>query len=173
MALRVTKDIAALVISRHCVASVHHPFIEKALSPSVRLAAKVSTADYRSSKEEVRMNRQLLGKQGEKVAEQFLRKKGYRVVERNYRCPAGEVDLILLDRRVIVFVEVKTRTDHRFGTPLEAVERRKQIKMIQAAQFFLSQKRLHEREARFDVVGISWSNENPVIEHIVNAFQLV
>jgi putative endonuclease len=90
-----------------------------------------------------------------------------------FRCSAGEVYLILLDRRVVVFVEVKTRTDHRFGTPLEAVVLRKQKKMIQAAQFFLSQKRLHEREARFDVVGISWSNENPVIEHIVNAFQLV
>ena len=70
----------------------------------------------------VNNTRQLFGKEGEKVAERYLRKKGYRVVERNYRCSAGEVDLIVLDRRVIVFVEVKTRTDHRFGTPLEAVE---------------------------------------------------
>jgi putative endonuclease len=83
--------------------------------------------------------RQVLGKEGEKAAERYLRKKGYRVVERNYRCSAGEVDLIVLDRRVVVFVEVKTRTDHRFGTPLEAVELRKQQKMIQAAQF-LNQK---------------------------------
>jgi putative endonuclease len=116
--------------------------------------------------------RQRLGKEGEKVAEQYLRKKGYRVVERNYRCATGEVDLIVLDRRVIVFVEVKTRTDDRFGTPLEAVESRKQQKMIRAAQFFLSQKKLDQREARFDVVGISWPNGDPVIEHIVNAFEL-
>ena len=116
--------------------------------------------------------RQLLGKEGERVAEQYLRKKGYRVVERNYRCSAGEVDLIVLDRRVIVFVEVKTRTDHRFGTPLEAVEFRKQRKMIQAAQFFLSQKKLHQRDARFDVVGISWPGGEPLVEHVQNAFEL-
>ena len=116
--------------------------------------------------------KQRLGKEGEKVAESYLRKKGYRVVKRNYRCALGEVDLIVLDRRIIVFVEVKTRTDHRFGAPLEAVEFRKQHKMIQAAQFFLSNKGLSEREARFDVVGISWPGGEPVIEHIVNAFGL-
>ncbi len=116
--------------------------------------------------------RQLLGKEGEKVAERYLRKKGYRVVERNYRCSAGEVDLIVLDRRVVVFVEVKTRTDHRFGTPLEAVEIRKQKKMIQTAQIFLSQKRLYQRDTRFDVVGISWPGGEPMVEHIQNAFEL-
>ena len=85
----------------------------------------------------------------------------------------GEVDLIVLDRRVIVFVEVKTRSDYSFGTPFEAVEFRKQQKMIQAAQFFLHSKGLHEREARFDVVGISWPAGKPVVEHIENAFELV
>jgi putative endonuclease len=121
----------------------------------------------------VNNSRQLLGKEGEKVAERYLRKKGYRVVERNYRCMSGEVDLIVLDRRVIVFVEVKTRTGHRFGTPLEAVEFRKQRKMIQAAQFFLNQKKLYQRDARFDVVGISWPGDDPVVEHIQNAFEMV
>ena len=62
----------------------------------------------------------------------------------------------MLDRRVIVFVEVKTRTGHGFGSPFEAVEFRKQRKMIQAAQYFLDRKKLHQRDARFDVVGISW-----------------
>ena len=114
----------------------------------------------------------LLGKQGERVAEHYLKKKGYKVVERNYRCAAGELDLIVLDRRVVVFVEVKTRTGHGFGTPLEAVEYRKQRKMIQAAQFFLTAKRLHQRDARFDVVGVSWPSGEPVVEHIENAFEL-
>jgi len=116
--------------------------------------------------------KQVLGKEGERVAEQYLRKKGYRLVERNYRCAVGEVDLIALDRRVIVFVEVKTRSGHGFGTPLEAVQPRKQRKMIQAAQFFLTQKKLHQRDARFDVVGISWPGGQPVVEHIENAFEL-
>jgi putative endonuclease len=114
----------------------------------------------------------LLGKEGERVAERYLQKKGYTLVERNYRCPAGELDLIVLDRRVVVFVEVKTRTGHGFGSPLEAVEFRKQRKMIQAAQFFLAEKRLQQRDARFDVVGVSWPGRDPVVEHIENAFEL-
>ena len=114
--------------------------------------------------------KQILGKEGEQIAEKYLRKKGYRLVERNYRCPAGELDLIALDRRVVVFVEVKTRSDDRFGAPLESVHRRKQQKMIRTALFFLSQHRLHQRDARFDVVGVSFLDGEPVVEHIENAF---
>lgn len=114
----------------------------------------------------------LLGKEGERVAERYLQKKGYMLVERNYRCPAGELDLIVLDRRVVVFVEVKTRTGLGFGSPLEAVEFRKQRKMIQVAQFFLAEKRLQQRDARFDVVGVSWLGREPIVEHIENAFEL-
>ena len=116
--------------------------------------------------------RQILGKQGEDFAERHLIEKGYKLVERNYRCAAGEVDLIVLDGRVIVFVEVKTRSGDRFGSPLEAVELRKQRKMVRAAQFFLSQKGLHQRDARFDVVGISWPGGKPIVEHIKNAFEV-
>ena len=114
----------------------------------------------------------LLGQEGERLAERYLQKKGYKLVERNYLCAVGELDLIVLDRRVVVFVEVKTRTGHGFGSPLEAVEFRKQRKMIQAAQFFLSAKGLQQREARFDVIGISWPGREPVVEHIENAFDL-
>ena len=114
----------------------------------------------------------LLGKEGERVAERYLQKKGYKLVERNYRCKAGELDLIVLDRGVVVFVEVKTRTGRGFGSPLEAVEFRKQRKMIQAAQFFLAEKGLQQRDARFDVVGVSWPGREPIVEHIENAFEL-
>lgn len=115
-------------------------------------------------------SKQALGREGERLAELFLKNKGYKVVKRNYRCRGGEVDLIVLDRKVVVFVEVKTRTDHGFGSPLEAVEPRKQRRMILAAQLFLHQKKLHERDARFDVVGISWPGAEPLVEHIQNAF---
>ncbi|MGH7785003.1 MAG: YraN family protein [Candidatus Binatia bacterium] len=114
----------------------------------------------------------LLGREGERIAERYLKKKGYKLVERNYRCAVGELDLIVLDRRVIVFVEVKTRTGPGFGSPLEAVEFRKQHKMIQAAQFFLTARNLNQREARFDVVGVSWPGAQPLVEHIENAFEL-
>ena len=116
--------------------------------------------------------KQLLGREGERVAEKYLTQKGYVVVERNYRVHGGELDLIALDRRVVVFVEVKTRTGRGFGSPLEAVEFRKQQKMIRAAQYFLSAKGLHQRDARFDVVGVSWPGREPVVEHIENAFEL-
>jgi len=120
----------------------------------------------------VTRTRLTFGQRGEKAAEHFLTKKGYKLVERNYRCPLGEIDLIALDGRVIVFVEVKTRSGEGFGTPSEAVVPWKQKKMIKAATFFLSEKHLHHRAARFDVVGVSWLGREPVIEHIENAFEL-
>ena len=116
--------------------------------------------------------KQILGQDGERIAERYLSKKGYRLVERNYRCPVGEMDLIVLDRRVIVFVEVKTRVGESFGSPLESVHPRKQHKMIQTALFFLSEHKLHHRDARFDVVGISFAGREPVVEHIENAFEV-
>jgi len=116
--------------------------------------------------------KQVLGKEGERIAEQYLKRKGYKLVERNYRCSAGEVDLIVLDRRVIVFVEVKTRRHERFGIPLESVHPRKQRKMIKTALWFLSEHNLHNRDARFDVVGIAFGARAPVVEHIENAFEV-
>ena len=113
-----------------------------------------------------------LGKDGERIAEDFLKRHGCKVVERNYRCPAGELDLIVIDRSVIVFVEVKTRSGMGFGNPLEAVAYRKQRKMIQAAQYFLSQKKISQRDLRFDVVGITWVNNQPEVQHVKNAFDV-
>ncbi len=120
----------------------------------------------------VQNQKQTLGKEGERIAERYLKKKGYRLVERNYRSPVGELDLIVLDRRVIVFVEVKTRSQERFGAPLESVHRTKQHKMMKAALFFLSRHKLHHREARFDVIGVSFGDGEPAVEHIENAFDL-
>ena len=116
--------------------------------------------------------RQVLGKEGEELAESYLTKKGYRLVERNYRCRGGEVDLIVLDRRVIVFVEVKARNDASFGSPLESVHPRKQQRMTRAALIFLSDHKLHHRDARFDVVGISFGGDKPAVEHVQNAFEV-
>ena len=116
--------------------------------------------------------KQILGKEGERIAEDYLKRKGYRLVARNFRCPGGELDLIVLDRKVVVFVEVKTRSDHRFGAPLESVHRHKQKRMIRAALFFMSQRRIHQRDARFDVIGISLGERKPTVEHIENAFEV-
>jgi len=116
--------------------------------------------------------RQLLGAEGERAAEKFLRRQRYAVVERNYRCASGEVDLIALDRSTIVFVEVKTRTQPGFGSPFEAVDTRKQRQIQRAAQHYLTKNRLHDRNARFDVVGVWWENGEPRCELVKNAFEM-
>ena len=116
--------------------------------------------------------RKALGADGEKAAEEFLCTQRYRIIERNYRCPVGEVDLIALDGKTIVFIEVKTRRGSRFGSPFEAVDQRKQGQVSRAAQYFLAKHRLHDRAARFDVVGVRWENGQPLCELVRNAFDL-
>ncbi len=114
--------------------------------------------------------RQLLGTDGERIAETFLRRQRYVILQRNYRCRSGEIDLIALDRDAVVFVEVKTRVVPGFGTPFEAVHPHKQRQIIRAAQRYLSENRLQERNARFDVVGVWWDDGQPHCELIKNAF---
>jgi putative endonuclease len=116
--------------------------------------------------------RQLLGADGERAAERFLRRQRYRIVERNYRCPSGEVDDIALDGPVVVFVEVKTRTRPGCGSPLEAVDARKQRQVQRAAQRYLLEHRLQDRDARFDVVGVWWEDGRLRCELVKNAFEL-
>jgi putative endonuclease len=116
--------------------------------------------------------RQRLGAEGERAAEKYLRRQRYTILQRNYRCRAGEVDLIALDGYVVVFIEVKTRTQPGFGTPLEAVDLRKQRQIQRAAQYYLAQNRLQDRDARFDVVGV-WSEGGEVhCELVKNAFEI-
>lgn len=115
--------------------------------------------------------RRVLGTDGERAAEEFLRRRRYTIVERNYRCRAGEVDLVALDGTTVVFVEVKTRRGEGYGNPLDAVDPRKQRQVCRAAQQFLAEHRLQDREARFDVVGVWWEEGRPVCELVTNAFE--
>ena len=117
--------------------------------------------------------RQQLGTQGEQAAERYLRRQRYAIIVRNYRCRAGEVDLIALDQRTVVFVEVKTRTHEGFGSPLEAVNRRKQRQIRRAALYYLTANRLQDRHARFDVVGVWWEGGSMHCELVKNAFEMV
>jgi putative endonuclease len=113
----------------------------------------------------------LLGNKGEDLAARYLRKRGYRILKRNYRSPLGEIDIIAEDRGTLVFVEVKTRAGDSFGRPLEAVGPRKQRKILDTALHYLS--RLKEQPpARFDIVSISARNGRKDIEHIQDAFQV-
>jgi len=115
---------------------------------------------------------QPLGKRGEAVAARFLRRLGYRIVARSQRDMLGEMDLIAIDRRTVVFVEVKTRKSHQAGHPAEAVGQAKQRRLTRLALGFLKRHDLLEQRARFDVVAVTWPNEQakPTIEHFPNAF---
>lgn len=115
--------------------------------------------------------RKLLGKAGEDRAAAFLAKRGYRILERNYRTRSGEIDLIALHEGAVVFVEVKTRTSNAFGAPELAVNPRKQQRMIKAALGYLKYKKLHQVPCRFDVVAISAATDREM-ELIQNAFEM-
>lgn len=117
-------------------------------------------------------DRAQLGQAGEKHAARFLRKLGYRLVTRNYRCPMGEIDLVMLDGHVIVFVEVKTRSSDEFANPEDAVTPEKQRRLTRSAQFFLRQTRSNGRACRFDVMAITLDNAGGMsVEHFKSAFQ--
>jgi putative endonuclease len=115
--------------------------------------------------------RKILGREGEDLAATYLTKRGYRILERNYRTPQGEIDLIALDREHVVFVEVKTRTNDAYGAPELAVNRQKQRRMIKAALGYIKFKNLHQVPCRFDVVAISPAAGREV-ELIQNAFEM-
>ena len=112
------------------------------------------------------------GKQGEALAVEFLEKNGYRVLENNFRCRYGELDIVAIDGEIIAFVEVKTKTNNRFGPPKLAVDLRKQRQLSKTAMMYLTQKRLNDCPARFDVVGISIMEDKTEVELIRNAFEL-
>lgn len=115
--------------------------------------------------------RRLFGSRGEREAASLLRRRGCRILRRNYTCSVGEVDLIASDGEAIIFVEVKTRRSDEAQDPVEAVHREKRRRMKRAAQHFISAHRLHDRPCRFDVIIIVWPPKGrPVIEHYEDAF---
>jgi len=112
-----------------------------------------------------------LGKEGEDIALDFLRKKGFIIVRKNYRTAFGEIDIIAKDREVIVFVEVKTRADIAFGHPFEAVDKRKREKIRKVALSFMKTQK-KEFPSRFDVMSITRNGGRTSIEHIQDAFEV-
>jgi len=113
------------------------------------------------------------GKQGEKIAAAFLKKNGYRIIETNFRCVAGEIDIIAWEKGEIVFVEVKTRKSAELGYPEQAVGINKQKKMSQLALRYLQKKNITDTQARFDVVAIMISACGNEIKLIKNAFDFI
>lgn len=115
------------------------------------------------------MQKNIYGKRSEIIASDYLKQKGYKIIDVNYKNKVGEIDVIAKDKECLVFVEVKARVSQQFGHPLEAVNTQKQQKIRAVAGVYLMKCHMLDAECRFDVVSIL-GVENLEIEHIVDAF---
>lgn len=113
-----------------------------------------------------------LGRRGEEAAARYLQRQGMTLVARNVRTPVGEIDLIVRNRKVIAFVEVKTRRGTHFGAPAEAVGPRKQQQIVQAARWYLNQADWPTLQPRFDVIAILVRGNDLTVEHLPAAFEV-
>jgi len=114
----------------------------------------------------------LLGRSGEDLAVEFLKKSGYKILARNYRNYTGEIDIIARDKEIIVFAEVKTRTSDKCGFPAEAVGSFKQRQISRTAVIYLKENNLLHKSARFDIISVLCLPQNEKIDLIKNAFEL-
>ena len=119
------------------------------------------------------LKRLQFGREGEFAAIAFLKENGYRILEKNFRSKLGEIDVIAEQAGVIVFIEVKARSDHEFGHPFDVLTPTKQKKIIQITQSFLVQKRIPDKSMRFDVVVLTLDRPDSwKIELLENSFQV-
>ncbi|MCS6917754.1 MAG: YraN family protein [Chitinophagales bacterium] len=114
-------------------------------------------------------SRKKLGIRGEKIAEDFLVQKGFRICARNWRYGHQEIDLIALEGEVLVFVEVKARQSDAYGWPEQAVGSDKQRFLTEAAEQYVQMYGL-KKDVRFDVIAITFGGSTPVVRHFRNAF---
>ena len=115
------------------------------------------------------MQKIIYGKRSEIIATDYLKKKGYKILETNYKNNVGEIDIIAQDKDYIVFVEVKARMSQKFGHPFEVIDERKQQKIHAVASLYLVKNHKYGKPCRFDAISIL-GVENPEIRHIVDAF---
>lgn len=112
------------------------------------------------------------GDRVELFAEKHLKRQGLKLVEKNFNSRYGEIDLIMLDKSVLVFCEVRFRANTSFGSGAETVNLCKQQKIIKTAQLYLqTHKKMQQRDCRFDVVSVTLAAQEPLIEWHRNAFQ--
>ena len=115
------------------------------------------------------MQNKVKGKQGEKIAEEYLKNKGYEILDKNFHySKIAEIDLVAKIENEIAFVEVKTRTTSAFGEPEEAVDYRKLQNIFMASQFYLKEKNIKNLKPRIDVISIILNEKEFKIRHIEN-----
>lgn len=106
------------------------------------------------------------GKLGEDLAVKYLNNIGYKVIERNFECRQGEIDIVAQDKKELVFIEVKTRTNIKYGSPAEAVDRTKQKHLIKAVKYYLYSRHLENEFVRIDVVEVYIYKNKYRVNHI-------
>lgn len=109
------------------------------------------------------------GRFGEKLAKDYLILNGYKIVETNYKNKIGEIDIIALDGEILSFIEVKSRSSNAYGYPYEAVNLKKQKKIINISMVYIKQKKLSNIQLRYDIIEVYLTNPDK-INHIKNAF---
>jgi putative endonuclease len=102
----------------------------------------------------LKKSRQEIGKLGETLAVKYLKKQGFKIIETNYPCPIGEIDIVALQKDCLVFIEVRTKTGSEFGTPEESVTAAKKKKMINTAYYYLKKNNSLESDWRIDFIAV-------------------
>ena len=115
--------------------------------------------------------KQEIGKLGEDIATHYLKQKGYTILERNFECRQGEIDIIAIDKKEIVFVEVKTRTSNKYGIPSEAVNRIKQKHILQTIKYYLYIRNLSDEFIRIDIIEVYIKDSIYKVNHIKQALE--
>jgi putative endonuclease len=113
-----------------------------------------------------------LGRLGERLALQTIKELGYECIEKNFRCPLGEIDIIAKDGDCLVFIEIKTRRGQSTGYAKEAVDRRKIRQISKTALAYMKSNNCFDSKARFDVIAININGDKEEIEVITDAFEL-
>jgi putative endonuclease len=116
--------------------------------------------------------RQQFGELGERIAERWLRRQGWRVVQRRFRNGHRDIDLVVEREGTVAFVEVKARRGALFGDPVEAVNWKKQKELARSASVWVDRHGRPEESYRFDVVGVLVEGDRVRIRHVPNAFSL-
>lgn len=111
-----------------------------------------------------------LGNRGEEQATLFLENKGYFIVDRNFKCRSGEIDIVAKKNREYVFIEVKTRTSKKYGRPIEAVNKNKIKHIINTSKYYILKNNLQNFFIRYDIIEIYYKGNKILINHIKNVF---
>ena len=113
-----------------------------------------------------------VGNYGEDLSKNYLVENGYLIIEENFSCTFGEIDIIALHDKYLCFIEVKTRYTTKFGFPLESITRAKQRKIIKTDEYFICKNKLFKHFCRFDALEVIFTDKSnfPKINHIKNAF---